>query len=65
MTDVSYYEQGRRDGDWMQVAARVEDRKETAIVYDAKDDRFEAWSDGHCILGSASSLDEARQALDG
>jgi|HubBroStandDraft_1064217.scaffolds.fasta_scaffold51584_2 hypothetical protein len=63
MTDVSYYEQGHHDGDWMHIAARVEQHKDTAIVHDVKDGRWEAWLDGHCVFGSAGSLSEAQQAL--
>jgi hypothetical protein len=63
MSGGSFYEQGRSPGDWMNIEARVVERKETAIVHDLTDDRYEAWYNGHMVSGSASTFAEAMQLL--
>jgi hypothetical protein len=63
MSGASFYEQGRSPGDWMNIEARVGEGKETAIVHDVADGRYEVWHNGHMVFGAASTFGEAQQVL--
>jgi hypothetical protein len=55
---VDRYVQGVRTGDWNGVQNKIEENRETAIVYDAADQRWEAW-----VMGkSYGPCDSEREA---
>jgi hypothetical protein len=61
--DVPQYEQGHDSGDWMGVAAVVENPSTAAIVHDVSENRWEAWHGGRMINGACLDYSEARRAL--
>jgi hypothetical protein len=63
MTDVKYYEQGRVAGDWMLVDSRIRGGMESAIVYDASENRWEAWNNGEVVSAACSSREQAIRLL--
>lgn len=63
MNDVKYYEHGIVPMDWNGVMDRIEQNRETAIVHDRQEGRFEVWIDGKLVSGFNRTLSEAQRVL--
>lgn len=62
-SDFKYYEQGRVAGDWLTVDSRIKGGRESAIVYDVKEDRWEAWYNGEVVSAACPSKENAISIL--
>lgn len=63
MSEIKYYEQGVTTGDWLTVDSRIKGGRESAVVYDVSENRWEAWSDGKVVSAACSSREQASRMV--
>jgi hypothetical protein len=60
---IAYYVQGLHPTDWRTIQARIQAGNEYAIVHDAKETRWEVWTDGECFMATCETRAEAEATL--